>query len=223
MFTKMRCLELCCGTQSFSKVAREYGHECDTVDTDPAFSPTILGDVRDMTGLFAEGQYDFVWASPPCTGYSIANRKPIEERDMDKWDGIARACLQIIRQINPRYWIIENPMGLLRHRDFMQEYAPCRTTVSYCLYGLPYRKNTDLWNNFGFIGKRCQKNILTCNLVDGRHTQTAEGGGVDKTKPYRTATTHSKRDRYRVPDLLIRDILKCTSPTVYSCASVFGP
>ena len=41
-------LELCCGTQSFTKVARELGYTNNiTLDNDARFAPSILMDIRE--------------------------------------------------------------------------------------------------------------------------------------------------------------------------------
>ena len=121
-------LELCCGTQSFTKVARELGYTNNiTLDNDARFAPTILMDIRewDYRRWFAERNMttvDLVWASCPCTMYSNA-RKTGPEPDLATADQIAMKCLEIIAYLRPRRWFVENPASsLLKTRPFMQPY-----------------------------------------------------------------------------------------------------
>jgi hypothetical protein len=51
----------------------------------------------------------------------------------------------LILQLKPTYWFIENPRGMLRKMAFMQGWS--RSTVTYCQYGMKYQKATDIWNN----------------------------------------------------------------------------
>lgn len=150
----MIILELFSGTESFSKVARERGHETFTVDFDKSFNPDLCIDILDLNIAGIPGKFrhpDIIWASPPCTTFSVAslrhywkNGKPKNEKALH---GIAivKKTIEIIKQLNPKFYIIENPRGMLRKQDFMQEFN--RNTVTYCQYGARIQKPTDLWNN----------------------------------------------------------------------------
>ena len=94
---------------------------------------------------FPVGYFDFVWASPPCTEYSRA--KTVGIRNIARADRLVLRVLEILRHLSPRYWIIENPLGLLRSREFMLPLARFRQTTSYCLHGSPFQKHTDLWSS----------------------------------------------------------------------------
>ena len=135
----MRVLELCAGSKSFTKVCTSMGWDCTTVDVNPRYEPDILADVRALH--FTEGEFDVIWASPPCEHYSIAKTRG--ERNLPHYDSIVLACLRIIDEVKPLVWIVENPMGLLRHRPFMSSLP--KWTVDYCMFGAPYRKRTDLF------------------------------------------------------------------------------
>jgi hypothetical protein len=172
------------------------GWDCTTVDVNPRYEPTILADVRALH--FTEGEFDVIWASPPCEHYSIAKTRG--ERNLALYDSIAQACLRIIDEVKPLVWIVENPMGLLRHRPFMAGLP--KWTVDYCMFGAPYRKRTDLFmsDNMGPLTDiLCDK---TCGQVDkkGRHINICQNGPSDR-KPGATYT--GKLDsRHSVPPAL---------------------
>ena len=199
---RMRVLELCAGSKSFTKVCQSMGWECTTVDVNPRYEPDILADVREMH--FKEGEFDVIWASPPCEHYSIAKTRGA--RNLPLYDSIAQACLRIIGEVKPLVWIVENPMGLLRHRPFMSGLK--KWTVDYCMFGAPYRKRTDLFlsDNMseGLSDVLCDK---TCGQVDkaGRHMNVCQNGPSSR-KP--GATYIGKLDaRHSVPPALCVGIL----------------
>jgi len=158
----MRVLELFCGTKSFSKVAEEKGDECFTIDIEKRFNPTLCIDIMDFKVEMLNGfKPDMIWASPPCQCFSVAsigsnwigNYQP-KRKETKEAIKIIKKTIQIIKELKPKYWIIENPRGVLRKMDFMKELP--KTTVCYCKYGDTRMKPTDLWNNFEFKGKMCK-------------------------------------------------------------------
>ena len=147
----LRLLELCCGTAQVSKYFLAQGWEVVTVDIDPKFQPDILSDVRDIDpARWQPGEFDVVWASPPCCCYSIA--RSTVPRDFGQADQIVCACLAIIRHLTncdkDVAWMLENPAtGYLKSRPCMQTWASYKRTLCYCMYGRPYRKATCIWTN----------------------------------------------------------------------------
>jgi hypothetical protein len=73
-----------------------------------------------------------------------ANPKPKREETIIAME-IAKKTTNIIAGIKPIYWFIENPRGMLRKMPFMRGWH--KSSVTYCKYGLKYRKATDIWNN----------------------------------------------------------------------------
>lgn len=72
----MKVLELFSGTASFSKVAKERGHETFTIDNDVQHNPDMVADILALTPemiLERFGKPDVIWASPPCTTFSVAS------------------------------------------------------------------------------------------------------------------------------------------------------
>ena len=69
----MRALVLFKGTGSIDKELTDAGWEVDSLDILKKFEPTICCDITkwDYSAL-PQGYYDFIWASPVCTEFSIA-------------------------------------------------------------------------------------------------------------------------------------------------------
>lgn len=147
----MKILELFSGTESFSKVARERGHETFTIDNNEIHNPDMLADILKLNLKLLPIKPDIIWASPPCTCFSVASiRHHWKEgypKDTQTFISLAlvQRTLEIIRELKPKFWIIENPRGMLRKQKLMEGLH--RDTVTYCQYGAKTQKPTDLWNN----------------------------------------------------------------------------
>lgn len=157
----MKVLELFAGTRSIGKAFEENGHEVFSVEWNKDFPDIDL--YEDISEITAEqiivqfGRPDVIWASPDCSTFSIAaishhrrknpltgNLDPVSEyaKFCDKVD---RHVLELIRELDPKFWFIENPRGGMRKMDFMKDLP--RYTVTYCQYGDTRMKPTDIWTN----------------------------------------------------------------------------
>lgn len=134
----MRVLDLCSGSGSATKAFSDRGHTVDTVDI--VGQPTYLQDVRTFV---PEQEYFFVWASPPCTEFSLANYRLGRCADRHPDMSIVEACMRICR--TAPFWILENPKGCLRHFIGLPEIS-----IRYGDFGYAYSKPTDLWGMFPF-------------------------------------------------------------------------
>lgn len=151
-------LELFSGNESFSKVMREKGFECVTVDIEEKFNPTICKDILKITLEELPNKPFILWASVPCQTFSIASVYV----HWDKGKPKSKDCLiglelldktiWLIKKLEPKYWIIENPRAMMRkkinhyfRKNGIKHYI-CRT-VTYCQYGHLIMKPTDFWSN----------------------------------------------------------------------------
>ena len=163
----MKVLELFAGTRSIGKAFEAKGHEVFSIEWDKQFSDIDL--YADILTVTAEdiiekfGRPDVIWASPDCTTFSIAaishhRRKNPETGNLDPVSEYAKFCdkvdqhvLELIRQLKPRIWFIENPRGGMRKMTWMQGLP--RYTLTYCQYELDKpvherrMKPTDIWTN----------------------------------------------------------------------------
>lgn len=156
----MKVLELFAGTRSISKAFEAAGHEVFSVEWDKDFEKIDLyADISTLTAkdiLKQFGQPDVIWASPDCSTYSIAgishHRRQQEGGNLEAVSEYAKFCdmtnkhvLDLINELKPRFYFIENPRGGMRKMDFMK--GLYRYTVTYCQYGDTRMKPTDIWTN----------------------------------------------------------------------------
>ncbi len=160
---KLKVLDLCAGTGSATQAFVDRGHEVHKLDIKALPGIDIILDVRDAH--FDQGIFDFIWTSPDCTCFSVAalhhhwkDRKP--KPDTIEAIDIVKHCIRVIKEAKPTYWVLENPVGMLRTLDFMKTLQKkfFRSTVTYCQYGDTAMKPTDLWHNIPtFHPKKCKK------------------------------------------------------------------
>lgn len=199
----MKLLELFCGTKSVSKNFKNLSL-IHSLDIDPKFNPTFCIDILKFDyKSIKPNTYDFIWASPPCTEFSRA--KTVGIRNLQLANKIVRRTINIIKYLKPKYFVIENPVGLLRHQSYMKPLEKYRNTVSYCKYGYIYKKDTDLWTNIKFKPKICRNGSRCKHYMNGVHPATVQQSYSSKSK---TPGTPNLEQRYSIPKLLIKNLIK---------------
>ena len=182
----MRVLDLFSGFGGWGQAFRDGGHEVVTVDFEAMFNPTIVADINLLTSADVPGPWDVILASPPCQAFSIASGfknwempgkvyVPKTEKAMFAL-GLVKSTLRLIDELQPRFWVIENPRGLLRKQSLMVPYE--RRTVTYCQYGDTRMKPTDLWGGFPKslrLHPMCH-NGDSCHVAAPRGSQTGTQG-----------------------------------------------
>ena len=202
-----RALELFSGTGSFGNRARRRGY--DVVSVDWMFPATHRCDVlRWDYKRYSPRTFDVIWASPPCTEFSRA--KTTGTRDLKHAMKLVNRTLKIIEYFKPKWYVIENPVGLLRHSDAMKKRRDLKT-VSYCKYGFKYKKDTDLWTNVPFDARRCVGSTVCAFFKKhGFHEQTVQQGSRTS---FAQRSTSDALERCSVPGGLVKSVLDAISRT----------
>lgn len=207
----MKVLELFAGTRSIGKAFEKYGHEVYSIEWDKNFEN--IDWYEDISKITAQdiidrfGHPDVIWASPDCTSFSIAaishhRRKNLETGNLDPVSDYAKFCdnvdqhvLDLIRELKPKYWFIENPRGGMRKMTWMQGLP--RYTVTYCQYGDTRMKPTDIWTNHPD-----PKFKTPCHNGDPCHEPAPRGSKTG------TQGLKGSIDRSRIPDKLCEHIVE---------------
>ena len=147
----MKILELFAGSRSIGNVAESLGYDVFSVDINDFDKIDLVQDIEFLNTEQIPFKPSLIWASPPCTTYSVAGishhrngQKAISEF-AEKSDRLILNTLKIISKFPDAKYYIENPRGMLRKMDFMKGIP--RTTVWYCRYGDSRAKPTDIWSN----------------------------------------------------------------------------
>ena len=178
----MKVFEMFCGTCSFSNLFED----AITTDNKEMFNPDILGDV--LTLDFSDIKCDVLWASPPCTFFSVASigkhwHPDHRPKSDDALIGLAilDKTIETIAKLKPKYWFVENPRGKMRkviddifERHGIKGYK--RETVTYCQYGDTRMKPTDIWHNTNWQPKPMGKNGDPCHVSAPRGSRTGTQG-----------------------------------------------
>jgi hypothetical protein len=197
----MKVLELFAGSCSFSNVAKEYGYETFTTDIKQFGQIDYVVDILDFDINRIPFWPDIIWASPPCTYFSVASigkhwnadHTP-KSKEATTGMAIVNKTKEIINTLQPKYFVIENPRGKLRKLDLLDNFN--RVTVTYCQYGDNRMKPTDLWHNLDWTPKPMCKNGMPCHVAAPRGSQTGTQG------------LKGNYERSKVPYELCKEILE---------------
>ncbi|MCG3165545.1 MAG: hypothetical protein POELPBGB_01313 [Bacteroidia bacterium] len=205
----MNILELFAGSRSVGKEAEKLSFRVFSTDIEPFEKIDAITDIHKLNYNQIPFVPDVIWASPPCTSFSILSCRFHWMKDGNKYfaktktalEGIAlvKRTFQIIRhfqKLNPKLiWYIENPRGLLRKMPIMQG-LPIRQTVTYCQYGDNRMKPTDIWtNNKDWKPKAMCSPGSSCHVACPRGSNSGIQG------------LGSSYERAKIPLLLCKEIL----------------
>jgi len=201
----MRILELFAGTGSVAKALQ--GWEVVSVDiTDKWSAPTHKVDILEWDyRAYPANSFDVVWASPPCTEYSILKANTGMHQNLELADRLVLKTLEIIDYFKPARWFIENPQtSMLKKRPMM--IGKPYYDFDYCSFSdWGYRKRTRIWTNTAQQSQLCS-GIDTCPNMVGRFHRVSFGGqGRPKEHTYEACPAGATA--YRVPALLIKRLI----------------
>lgn len=215
----MKVLELFAGSRSIGKAAEKLGFEVFSSDVNPFDGIDYVVDVLDFDISKVPFKPDIIWASPPCTTYSIAaisHHRPHGKELSEfakKSDLMILKTLKIIEDLKPSKWYIENPRGLLRKQYFMIGLP--KTTVWYCTYGDTRAKPTDIWTNnlYSLLNPDGWQPRAECFNGNEKchHDKQPRGYAAKKATGAIGKGTQGLRNNYersKIPDELCLEILK---------------
>ena len=208
----MIVLELFAGSRSIGKAAEADGHTVISLDIKQFGNIDMVGDILEIpTQTFKDLKPDVIWASPPCTTFSVASigthwskHKRPKTKEALKGLDILRKTIKIIKECKPKYWYIENPRGMMRKMPEMLGLP--RNTVWYCTYGDRRAKPTDIWsNNFyslfnpdGWLPlPECHNGNKHC------HHEAAPRGSKTGTQALK-----NNHERSKIPEKLCQSIIR---------------
>ncbi len=201
----LKVLELFAGSRSIGKVGEMLGHEVYSSDITDFGGIDYVCDIRDFDGNQLPWRPDVVWASPPCTGFSVAaighhwtggKGAYIPNTDTARLGiELLEKTLDLIDALEPQHWFIENPRGLMRKMP--QLTGKRRHTVTYCQYGDSRMKPTDIWTNSATWQPRAMcKNGAPCHEAAPRGSRTG------------TQALKNNYERSKIPPALCLEILR---------------
>lgn len=228
---KIRVVELFAGSATFTGVARSMGMETLSTDNVQYGNVDLVGDILSKRILREIVKFapDAVWASSPCTGFSIAS----VSHHFTKRDGqfvpksstaalgmaLAIRVFEIARAVRKETGTLpvvfmENPVGVLGKMPFMDE-MPVRHKVTFCRYGHEAMKPTHIWCNCrdwvprpccrnGGWGKAVRNGVTWCLDESGAlcHMEARRGA---KTGTQGRSNAH---ERAKLPEPLCEEILQ---------------
>lgn len=206
----MKVLELFAGTRSIGKAFEKHGHEVYSIEWNKDFDNIDwyedIGKITAQDIIDRFGHPDVIWASPDCTSYSLAaishhRVKNKETGNLDPITDYAKFCdkvnahvIDLIHELNPNYFFIENPRGGLCNMTFMQGIP--KYLVTYCQYGDTRMKPTHIFTNYPDPQFKHCKNGYPCHEKAPRGSRTGTQG------------IKGSVDRSRIPDKLCEYIVE---------------
>lgn len=146
----VRVLELFAGSRSFGKVCDQLGVPVFSCDIEAFPGIDHVGDFLRMRHKDLPWRPTLIVAGVPCTSYSICGIRYHRDGTLPKsktaeiGDRLVKKTISWAGYYGCRF-VIENPVGMLRHMPFMRGLD--RRTVTYCSYGDRRMKPTDIWSN----------------------------------------------------------------------------
>ena len=205
----MKVLELFAGSRSISKEAEKLGMETFSTDIEQFGGIDYVVDILDFKYAKLPFIPDIIWASPPCTAFSVASMTHHWGGGYKAYKPKTKTARQGIKLVERTVEIIdffmhpglifyvENPRGILRKLDLFHTLPAIRHTVTYCQYGDTRMKPTDIWtNNIPWRPRLVCKNGDPCHERAPRGCKT--GGTQGMSNAY---------DRAKIPRELCNEVL----------------
>jgi hypothetical protein len=203
-------LELFAGSRSFGREAEKLGFNVFSIDINNFKNIDLVIDILELKNEMLNFKPNLIWASPPCTYFSVAsigkhwneNHTPKSKEAVLGLE-ILNKTLDIFSWYPKADFFMENPRGKMRKKIKGID----RQTITYCSYGDKRMKPTDIWSNniynpmFNLKGWKprpiCWNNNKKCSHESApRGSQTGTQG------------LKNNFERSKIPKELCKEILK---------------
>ncbi len=207
----MKVLELFAGSRSIGKAAESLGYDVFSSDVNNFDKIDYVVDILNFDVKKVPFKPDIIWASPPCTYFSVASigkhwNKDHTPKSENALLGVefVKKTIEIIKYLKPKFWYIENPRGKLRKLQVVKGLP--KATVWYCQYGDNRAKPTDIWSNnirslLNINGWQPRPKCFNGNK--NCHHESAPRGSITGTQGVK-----GNYNRSKIPNQLCLEILK---------------
>jgi len=214
----MKVLEIFAGSRSIGKSAEFLGFDVFSIDINDFSKIDYVVDVLNIDLDQIPFIPDIIWASPPCTSFSVASMakhwtKDNKPKTESAKNGLALVektidIIQYYQALNSDLiWYIENPRGKLR--KLIKTHEGKRRTVTFCQYNDKRMKPTDIWtNNLQWLPVPMCKNNDSCHESAPRGSQTGTQG------------LKNNYERSKIPAALCVDVLLSAYKSIRSWKNI---
>ena len=212
----MKILELFAGSRSVGNIAEERGHDVFSVDINTFKGIDLVKNILDLKKKDIPFVPDMIWASPPCTYFSVAsighhwneNHTPKTKEAIEGLN-ILKYTLDIFTWFPNAFFYMENPVGKMRRKVKGID----RATITYCSYNDSRMKPTDIWTNnlFDMFNLKGWNPKGMC-FAGNKKCQHEEAPRGSKTG---TQGLKNNYERSKIPKELCLEIIKATERKIY--------
>jgi site-specific DNA-cytosine methylase len=159
---KKYALDLFSGSGNVTHELEKQGFIVFSCDWNTRYNAWFCGNILEFPFQKISEKISVIWASPDCSTFSREASPALWSKETLKYRQYRYTALtsrsmaalsyvaqtiKIIQYFKPALWIIENPVGRLRHLEIMGQFAPYRYCVNYRDWGFDYSKETDIYTN----------------------------------------------------------------------------
>ena len=212
----MNVLELFAGSRSIGKICDQRNHNVFSVDINDFKDIDLVKDILDLKKEDIPFIPDMIWASPPCTYFSVAsigvhwfeNHTPKTKEAILGME-ILNKTLEIFNWFPNAIFYMENPRGKMRRKVK----GINRASITYCSYNDKRMKPTDIWSNnicdmFNPEGWKPKPMCFAGNIKC--HHEEAPRGSKTGTQGLK-----DNYERSKIPEALCLEIIMATENKIY--------
>lgn len=184
----LQSIELFSGSGHISDYLKNQGFKTLKIDFNPKLNPDLCIDICNLSSDQLPGSVAILWASPDCARFSRATAQRHWSKKTTKYRiyeyepvtpeaikslGMLQKTIDLINELKPTVWFIENPIGRIHHMPAMRSIGHYRYAVNYLDWGFPYSKETFIFTNILLplpisISKRLQPGLRSVKLKKDR-------------------------------------------------------